>query len=418
MPSNWELPESPVNILIEGYLITLRYILVWVSCALLWTPVLMSARSHRARVPVVSGSYIVDEKQSGTALDGRTMEGRIRGAYKLAFSPNGRMLAAISLWEKLPKVWDVTTGKETLQLYGHKKSGYDSIAFSPDSKMIITGGHDRTARVWDASTGNLIATLPGHTHAIISGDGRKIATYGSSSYVNVWKFGTSSEDKTPKLWDARTGQLVAVLMGHKDQVFAAAFSPDSKTLVTGALEGLLMVWNTDDGRLRTILNGPPDNRKLLHILDLDISPDGGMLAVAGSSSVPLFDLQSGSLEYLNTGQESVRLAIFSPDGSTLATSSRHEPHVVKLWDVKTLKLKATFKGDKDNQWEVTFSPNGRLLAMSSIQRVILWNVRTGEFVAKLEGAVDPVAFSPNGKTLATAGPKDTVVLWDVSPMRK
>src|SRR5260370_31926236 len=150
MPSNWELPESPVNILIEGYLITLRYILVWVSCALLWTPVLMSVRSIRPRVPVVSGSYIVDEKQSGTALDGRTMEGRIRGAYKLAFSPNGRMLAAISLWEKLPKVWDVTTGKETLQLYGHKKSGYDSIAFSPDSKMIITGGHDRTARVWDA----------------------------------------------------------------------------------------------------------------------------------------------------------------------------------------------------------------------------------------------------------------------------
>src|SRR5205807_5754884 len=127
--------------------------------------------------------------------------------------PNGRVLAAISLWEKIPRVWDVTTGKETLQLYGHKKRGYDSIAFSPDSKMIITGGHDRTARQWDTSTGNLIATLPGHTRAIISGDGKKIATYGSSSYVDVWKLGASSEDKTPKLWEAGTGKLIATLTG-------------------------------------------------------------------------------------------------------------------------------------------------------------------------------------------------------------
>jgi WD40 repeat protein len=337
----------------------LRHTLTLILCALPCTSVFMSSPSNGFNPVLLDRDLSPEQQQLGTAVSSRTMEGHIRCPYKLAFSPNGRMLAAISCWEKIPRVWDVTTGKETLQLHGQQEGGYDSIAFSPDSKLIITGGHDRTARLWDTSTGNLMATLPGHTHAIISADGRKIATYGGSSSLDmwkVWKVGASSEDKTPKLWDARTGKLIAMLMGHKDQIFAATFSPDSKTLITGAFDGLLIVWNTDDGRQRTILNGPPDNRKLFDILDLDISPDGRMLAVAGSSSVPLFDLQSGSFVFLNTGQQSVRLAIFSPDGRTLATSSRHDPHVVKLWDVETLTLKTTLKGDKDNQWEVAFSP--------------------------------------------------------------
>ena len=382
---------------------------------LLCIPVLIGATSDRARLPVVADlERRIDGQPPGTPLSSRTMEGRIRGAYKLAFSPDARMLAAISVREESPKVWDVTAGKGTLQLHGRQKRGYDSIAFTPDGNMIVAGSHDHTAKLWNTSTGNLMATLPGHTHALVSPNGETIVTYGSVSPV---KLRPTSEDKTPKLWDARTGKLIARLIGHKDQVFAAVFSPDSRTLVTGAFDGLLMVWNPDNGRLRTILNGPPDNRKFFHILDLDISPDSNTLAVAGSGSVPLFDLRSGNLGFLHTGQEGVRLAIFSPDGKSLATSSRYEPHVVKLWDVKTLKLNATFKGDKDNQWELAFSPDGRLLAMSSIKRVLLWNARTFEFIARLDGAVDPVAFSPNGKALATAGPKDSIVLWDISPIR-
>ena len=81
----------------------------------------------------------------------------------MAFSPDGRRLASAS-HDGTVKVWDATTGQETLTLHGHTGQ-VSSVAFSPDGRRLASAGNDRTVKVWDAATGQEALTLHGHTSA-------------------------------------------------------------------------------------------------------------------------------------------------------------------------------------------------------------------------------------------------------------
>ena len=115
--------------------------------------------------------------------------------------------------------------RERLDL-GHDDA-VSSAAFSPDGTRIVTASYDKTARVWDAATGQPIGEpLKGHESAVMSAafspDGKRIVT--------------ASEDNTARVWDAATGQPIGEpLKGHDGAVFSAAFSPDGKRIVTASL---------------------------------------------------------------------------------------------------------------------------------------------------------------------------------------
>jgi WD40 repeat protein len=213
-----------------------------------------------------------------------------------------------------------------------------------------------------------------------------------------------------KLWDVATGKSTATLQGHKDMVWSVAFSPDGKTLAAGG--GLFG-------------NGKPTSE--IRLWDV----------VTGKSTVTLQGI---------TGM--VWSVAFSPDGKTLAAAvgaTRNEragpneapPGEIRLWDVATGKNTATFEGYRVLMFgSVAFSPDGKLLASgggpvkqkngSSVTGEIkLWEVATGKNIATLEGhpgrgcfsnmfaIACAVAFSPDGKTLASAG-QNTVELWEVA----
>ena len=104
-----------------------------------------------------------------------------------------------------------------MQLKGHA-APVECAAFSPDGRRIVTASNDKTARIWDAETGQQIMVLSGHSDVVekvaFSPDGRRIVT--------------SSDDKTARIWDAATGREIMLLSGHTDLVASAAFSPDGR----------------------------------------------------------------------------------------------------------------------------------------------------------------------------------------------
>ena len=120
-----------------------------------------------------------------------------------------------------------------------------SAAFSPDGKCIVTASFDKTAKVWDAQTGQIIHTLKGHTSEV------KSAAFSPNGKHIV----TGSFDKTAKVWDAQTGQMILTLQGHDDKVTSASFSPDGKRIVTASGDRTAKVWDAQTGQDDSYLTG-------------------------------------------------------------------------------------------------------------------------------------------------------------------
>jgi eukaryotic-like serine/threonine-protein kinase len=150
----------------------------------------------------------------------------------VAFSPDGARLATSSS-DKTARVWDVQTGQLLLTLSGHANPIPD-IAYSPDGKLIATGSGDNTAKIWDAATGAELLTLRGHSSELqsvaFSPDGRLLAT--------------GSGDNTAKIWEVATGKELQTLPGSQGGVTGVAFSPldGGAHLAVASADGIVRVF--------------------------------------------------------------------------------------------------------------------------------------------------------------------------------
>lgn len=150
-----------------------------------------------------------------------------------AFSRDGTLLVKVEGYDA--RVWEVSTGHIVANLTGRHTIVIMTVAFSPDGKFIVTGGWDNTAKVWEIATERVVADLLGHVdkvyQATFSPDGRFVLT--------------ASGDHTARLWDAKTGQSLIVFRGHKSDVREARFSPDGKLIVTGSEDGTVQVFTCE-----------------------------------------------------------------------------------------------------------------------------------------------------------------------------
>ena len=154
------------------------------------------------------------------------------------------------------------------------------------------------------------------------------------------------------------------------------------------------------------------------IHEIQYSPDGARLAVAGSVGVWLYDARSGEEINLLTGHTDwVWSVSFSPDGNTLASGSLDD--TVRLWDANTGRLLRTLTGHTAWVRSVSFSPDGNTLASGSGDTTVrLWDANTGRLLRTLTGhtsSVNSVSFSPDGNTLASGSWDGTVLLWELAP---
>ncbi|KUJ10180.1 uncharacterized protein LY89DRAFT_710917 [Mollisia scopiformis] len=256
----------------------------------------------------------------------------------------------IPCWiQQRPKVqehWD--TLLQTLE--GHLDS-VTSVAFSPDSKQVVSGSYDATIRLWDAATGAALQTLKGHTNLVtsvaFSPNGKQVVS--------------GSDDKTVRLWDAATGAALQTLEGHSDWVRSVAFSPNGKQVVSGSDDETIRLWDAATGAPLQTLEG-----HLTWASSVAFSPDGKQLVFgAGDRTVRLWDVATRKrLQTLKGHTNLVTSVAFSPDGKQVVSSS--EDQTVRLWDAATGKRLQTLEGHTGSVTSVAFSPDGKLLPILQV----------------------------------------------------
>ena len=361
------------------------------------------------------------DTSSGNLL--AVLRGHSGAVLSAVFSRDGsRVLTASD--DNTARVWDVPSGHSLAVLQGHTDSVVRA-AFSPDDKRIVTASRDHTARVWDASSGQTVAILKGHTNTVAS------PVFSSDSKRIV----TASTDNTARVWDAASGNCLAVLQGHTDWVFSARFSPDDTRIVTASKDGSARLWDAASGRPLAVLEGHTG-----WVYPAVFSPDGTRIVTASQDNTArVWDAVSGhNLAVLEGHTGWVAWVAFSPDSTRIVTASNDG--TARVWDaaaVRTLPTQIVLQGDF-YFWvgSAAFSPdNKRIVTASADGTVRLWDAASGQNLAavSLKGlgpstfatrvgaaflgvgsvGVASVAFSPDGKRIATAYQDDNVArVWD------
>jgi WD40 repeat protein len=469
------------------------------------------------------GDQTIRLREIATGKELRRFPGRI-----VAFSPNGKLLACATWYEKalgarggpdekVVRLLEAATGKEVRQLQGHGK-GILAVAFSPDGKTLAAGGIDRTVRLWEVDTGKEILQLKGHgpnpgpvfgeesayrdgvTSVAFCGDSKLLASAGRDGAIRLWEVATGKElhqfpggsvalspdgkllaSPALRLWETATGKELQARGGHRADVKFLAFAADGKTLTSGGWDKTIRLWETASGKElrrfdqrgdwlssgaisangKIVAGGMWDNearRPILRLWEaasgkelrqfgkdqewanyLALSPDGRILATNSGGDEPtrLWETATGKeLRHLpgEAGHSLMALA-FSPDGKTLATAIQHAEDgnaFVKLWEVATGKeLRCLPSESRYGVRALAFSPDGTVLAAGGYRSgdgkedgeafaIKLWAVANGKKLHEFRKVNDDrsgvfaVGFSPDGRTLATGEADGSVHLWEVA----
>jgi WD40 repeat protein len=420
-----------------------RSLLLVLSAGLAFFPIVYPSRITRAAPR--------EEHEGAEKPDDRLPEGAVARLgdsrqstdhiQSLAFSPDGRTLAAGNLWGNL-QLWDVATGR-CLRFFALPEAvpnapptgSVDALAFSADGKTLITGTRDRKVRIWDAATGKLLRTVAeqeGVTRRFaLSPDGRTLATAG--------KVG-----EAVRLWDTATGTGIRALQGEK--VADLAFSPDGKKLAGGNAKAI-RVWDVSTGKVLLDLKGHMD-----WVLTVAFSPDGKALVSGGvDGTVRFWDPATGDcLRTLEGHQGWVASLVFAPDGSFLCSASCNrlddlEPHrevrgdrgeppppprreqaltdyPIHFWDVSSKRPPRLGVGHANEVRAVAVAPDGRVVASASSDETLrLWEVATGQELYRLGAhsqSVRALRFAPDGQTLTAAGADGTFREWEAATGRE
>jgi WD40 repeat protein len=321
------------------------------------------------------------------------MRGHTDAVSSAAFSPDGKWVVTAS-FDRTARVWDASTGRSVAELRGHTNWVYCA-TFSPDSRLVVTASKDDpVARVLEATTGQCLVQLRGHSGPVnwvgFSPDGRMIVT--------------TSDDSTARVWEIGTGKELAVLRGHHGAVWGAAFSPDGQRIVTGGIDKTGRVWSTRDWQNVARLRGDTEIGGMVNF-----SPDGQLVATLSGDTVHMWNANTGfHLTELRGHIGKVVTAAFSPDSQLMVTGGYDG--TARVWEARTGRGLKELRGHTSKVVSVAFSPNGRLALTSSWDGTSrIWEVSTGQTWKELHGHMSgrglagKAAFSPDGKWAVTSG---------------
>ena len=319
------------------------------------------------------------------------------------FSSDGKKIVTAS-GDKSAKIWDASSGILLADLKGH--TDYISSAeFSPDDRKIITASKDHHVKIWDAGTGILLADLKGHTalvnSASFSPDGKKILT--------------ASSDGLVKIWNAAKGSLLLNLKGHNSAIWSAQFTSDNKKIVSWGDEYTVEVWDAITGSPGLTLKGSS-----WKINSVEISPDGRkILCTASDNTAKIWDINTGKILLVLKGNFIDKTAKFSPDGKKIITSSWDNnltTNNINIWDASTGKSLIGFKGHISGILSIQYSRDGKKIvttagnySSSGDNTTKIWEASTGTLLKEIKEDnkyFSSAQFSPDGKKIVTTSGKN------------
>jgi WD40 repeat protein len=406
----------------------------------------------------------------------------------LAVSPDGKRLASGGT-DRAVRLWGLPAGQPLFVLPGHTGAVW-GLAFSPDGTQLASGGDDGTVRFWDVSTGKGGRVLRGHAGRVrsvawagagrlvsaatdpillapvsrgeiftwdvssgdvvdrsrlpirmpfslsvaLSPDGQRLAIACGEPTVPVWgrgrerplvlqghldkvvsvawapdgkRLATAGHDRTVRIWDAATGKEVRTLRGHTGPVFGVAYSPDGKRLASNGVDRTVKVWDATADQEGLSLPGP-----LRGVQAVCFSPDCRYLALA--------DEDRQAVELLSNDLSAWAAILLQNQPFAAAGCSSYALTVpcVRVWSLGRRREVLRLTGHRDWVKSLAYSPNGKRLASASGDGTVrVWDAATGRQLLVLEGhtnIVNCVAYSPDGKRLVSGGVDGRIKLWDAA----
>ena len=297
---------------------------------------------------------------------------------------------------------------------GHSDS-VNSVAYSPDGQLLVSGSGDRTIKVW-RHDGTFVKSLaiPYSINGQLT-DVRSVAVSPDSTLiaagVEQYNASTQTEFGAVQIWRISDGQLVQNFTGYGAAVNSVAFSPDGQYLATGAQDRSVKVWRIANG---TLVSNRFDHTQKVNAVAF--SPNGLWLASGSDDwTAKLYRTSDWGLERTLTGHtNNIYSVAFSPDGKILATGSWDQ--TVRLWNVSDWSLAFPLVHGS-GVGAVAFSPDGRTVATGTWDHNIrLWDPKAGVLVDTLMGHnafVQTLAFTPDSRRLASGSwyPEFAIKLW-------
>ena len=287
----------------------------------------------------------------------------------------------------------------------------EGLAFSPDGRMLATCGWDNSVRVWDIS--RLNEGRPSHQVVLPHGSVRYAVAFSADGALLA-----AAGEKSVTIWTCKSGRYTPLLEAGCETSRCVAFSADGRTLAIGTDDGSIRLWDMPGGHERALLrvhNGV--------IRSLAFSADGRRLvSTSEGRSIMLWDaiegIPLGPLQLGRDGHNTVLFATFCGDGRHVAVSEASgSPVEVTLLDSETGEVRNRLTGHNTGVQALAFSPDGRILATAGQDRCIkIWDWADSDLRTTLDdgvGVLKSIAFSPDGSLLAFAGADDTIRVWDV-----
>ncbi len=318
------------------------------------------------------------------------------------FNANGRYVVSSS-WDRMLKIWDVTTKKE-LRTLPDFTEGLTSakVAFSSDSRFVASGSADGTLKIWESMTGRVI-------HTLSEGQG-EIGALDFHPKNNRIAVGWG--DGSIKIWDAASGELLQNMLAHTDLVTSLTYSYDGRTILSAANDGKLMLWDDTKMNIKEILANNAGQ-----IASAAFSPDDKYVICGGNDGLVKVFKSTG--KYINAFEghlDNIVKVDFSADGQTIISGDKGGKIII--WDA--------VKGDSISEVEksieflntLKFLPSGEFFMANHQQHLAVYR-KNGQLVRQLTGEksenifdfVNTVKFSPDGKNIVSGGGDRKLHFW-------
>jgi len=334
-------------------------------------------------------------------------------------SPNGRF--AVTIRDRHLTLWYLDRGKPPAKLDGHS-GAVSAIAFSDDSRTLVSGDEIGEIRVWDMSNNGRPIASPLHTRSVISSlavspDRKLIASGTVKGVLQLWKIGDGTISGAGLLSERDTATDRDEAHGASESAITRIAFVSSDSFVSSGQDGTLRLWDTGNPDRALVLRNS-DNQ--VSITSFAVRPDRNLIASGGQDgTLTLWNLATGSSKTVQGDASAVTSVAFSPDGQSLITGSISG--TLSRWDLETLSLQGQQLGE--NRWGITtvvFGDDRQSFISANKHGTLLWwsaddslRSRSVPTQGQLGGATT-FAFDPAGTSLVAGIKGASLRIWDAA----